>query len=288
MSLAIPVNDPSEIDPWTVMPAAICAIEQEAPGVHTFAIQLRDAANASAFRFQPGQFNMLYIPGVGEAAMSLSGNRNHAGPILHTIRSVGNVTRTLATGQIGTSLGIRGPFGSHWPIESSHGRDLIIVAGGIGLAPLRPVVYDVMAQRDLFGTVSLLIGTRTPADLLYEAEFQSWRDAGIVVQATVDRADQQWTGNIGVVTLLLQRLAIPRPRQSVLLTCGPEVMMKHTIQTALDRGVDESDIWLSLERNMNCAIGHCGHCQYGPHFICKDGPVLRFDRVKDLMEIDSL
>ncbi len=164
----------------------------------------------------------------------------------------------------------------------------MIVAGGIGLAPLRPVVYSIVNQRDRFGNVSLLIGTRTPDDLLYESEFDAWSSAGIDVQVTVDRAEDPWLGNIGVVTLLLQRLAISRPKQSVLFTCGPEVMMSYTIRTAIERGVSLQNIWLSLERNMNCAIGHCGHCQWGPHFICKDGPVLRYDQVAPLMEVDSL
>lgn len=231
---------------------------------------------------------MLYLPGVGEAAMSVSGNPSQHSNIVHTVRRIGGVTGTLSGCRVGDSLGIRGPFGSHWPIELCDGQDVIIVAGGIGLAPLRPVVYAIQNQRDRFGAVSLLIGTRTPADLLYESEFESWTKAGIDVQATVDRALGPWSGNIGVVTMLLQRLAIPNPDRSTLLTCGPEVMMNYTIRTAIDRGVNPTNIWLSLERNMNCAIGHCGHCQLGPHFICKDGPVLRHDQVGELMEVDSL
>ena len=278
----------SASDPWKVFPATIGDSIEEAPRVRSFTIRLSDEDDANHYRFKPGQFNMLYLPGVGEAAMSVSGNPVQTGQVVHSVRQIGRVTGTLSAMQIGDSLGIRGPFGSHWPIDSAAGKDIVIVAGGIGLAPLRPVVYAIQSQRERFGTVSLLIGTRTPIDLLYESEFDTWDAAGIDVQPTVDRADHQWTGNIGVVTLLLQRLAIPNPERSVLLTCGPEVMMNYTIRTAIDRGIDPASIWLSLERNMNCAIGHCGHCQFGPHFICKDGPVLRYDQISDLMEVDSL
>ena len=276
----------NEFDPWCVFPATIHEIVDEAPGIRSYSISIQN--ETAGYSAEPGQFNMLYLPGVGEAAMSISKISGGREKIMHTVRTVGNLTRTLATLSAGASLGLRGPFGSHWPIESYPGRDLIIVAGGIGLAPLRPLVHTICDQRDRYGTVSLLIGTRTPADLLYEAEFASWMAAGIDVQLTVDRANQGWTGHIGVVTLLLQRLPISSLEQSVLFTCGPEVMMNYAIRTAVERGLKRTDILLSLERNMNCAIGHCGHCQFGPHFICKDGPVLRYDRVSHLLEVDSL
>jgi NAD(P)H-flavin reductase len=278
----------SALDPWRVIPVTISDTNDEAPSVRSYVLSMVDSGDAARYHFQPGQFNMLYLPGVGEAAMSVSGDPHERGKVVHTVRAIGNVTGTLAACRVGDSLGLRGPFGSHWPLESCYQKDIIIVAGGIGLAPLRPVVYALQQQRDRFGSVSLLIGTRSPADLLYENEFESWNSADIDIQATVDRADDQWSGNIGVVTLLLGRLVIPNPDSTVLFTCGPEVMMNYSIRTALERGVDPSNIWLSLERNMNCAIGHCGHCQLGPHFICKDGPVLRYDQVSKLMEVDSL
>lgn len=236
---------------------------------------------------RPGQFNMLYVPGLGECAISLSGLPD-SGLMDHTIRSVGNVTAALTRMTVGDSIGIRGPFGSWWPVDECVTRDVIIVGGGIGLAPLRPVIAEIVSRRDDFGQVSLLIGARSPTDLLFASQYDRWRDAGIHVDVTVDRADSNWNDDIGVVTLLLDRLTILRPRETVMMACGPEVMMMYAIQSAIARGLPTEHLWLSLERNMNCALGTCGHCQFGPHFICKDGPVLRFDRVASLMEIADL
>lgn len=275
-------------DPWRVMPARIEDIRNETPGVLTYRVRLLDEASAARYSAKAGQFNMLYLPGIGEAAISLSGPPGASETLVHTIRAVGNVTRALAYATIGFPLGLRGPFGTHWPIEQYTGHDLILVAGGIGLAPLRPVIYEIIANRNKYQRVNVLMGARTPADMLYEDEYESWRSAGIDIETTVDRAEKEWTGNVGVVTLLLARLGIVHADETALFCCGPEVMMKYAVQAARDRGVPERNLWLSLERNMNCAIGHCGHCQLGPHFICKDGPVLRYPQVADLMRVDSL
>ncbi len=275
-------------DPYAVAPSQIVGVQQETPGVQTYAIELTDAEDRTRYRAKPGQFNMLYLPGIGEAAISLSRGASNGNPLVHTIRAVGNVTRTLASAGAGYSLGVRGPFGSDWPIDQAAGKELVLVAGGIGLAPMRPVVEHVMNHREQFDRVSVLIGARTPEDLLYHREYGTWQGAGIDVQTTVDRAASDWRGHVGVVTLLLDRLRIISPRQTLMFSCGPEVMMTYAIRAIRQRGVPRENLWLSLERNMNCAIGHCGHCQLGPHFICKDGPVLRYDQVNQLMRVDSL
>ncbi len=275
-------------DPYAVAPARIVDIQSETPAVRTYTIELTDAEDRGVYNAKPGQFNMLYLPGIGEAAISLSRCTADGEPLVHTIHAVGNVTRTLANAAEGYSLGVRGPFGSSWPIEQAMGRDLILVAGGIGLAPMRPVVETVVANRKNFGRVSLLVGARSPDDLLYGQEFEPWKSAEIDVQTTVDRASHEWSGHVGVVTLLLDRLRIASPQGAVMFCCGPEVMMTYAIRSARQRGVPRENLWLSLERNMDCAIGHCGHCQLGPHFFCKDGPVLRYDQVNQLMRVDSL
>lgn len=275
-------------EPWTTTSARVTDIQDETPGVKTYHIELSDADDRLAYHAEPGQFNMLYLPGVGESAISLSHLPAPGEPLVHTIRAVGNVTQTLAKFTTGDSLGVRGPFGSHWPIESARGKDLILVAGGIGLAPLRPVIDHVRKHRSDFGRVSLLMGARKPADLLYQNEYPSWQSSDIDVQTTVDRAPPDWHAHVGVVTLLVNRIGIVRPEQTMLFCCGPEVMMTYAIRAVRERGVPRANLWLSLERNMNCAIGHCGHCQLGPHFICKDGPVLRYDQVNRLMRVDSL
>jgi len=283
-------------DPWQVESVILTAVCQESPGVATYQFQPTAAAavagnavvNPRSQPAQPGQFNMLYLPGIGEAAISISGLQSTSGVIVHTIRSVGSVTGAIGSLPLGTTLGMRGPFGSVWPLDRCVGRDVVLMGGGIGLAPLRPVVQEIMRRRDAFGSVHLLIGARTPQDLLYQNEYSTWQAAGIDVETTVDRAGTNWSGQIGVATLLLERLQLTRPQQTALLTCGPEVMMLYAIRTALARGLSSHHIWLSLERSMNCAVGTCGHCQFGPHFICKDGPVLRYDQVEPFMEVADL
>jgi NAD(P)H-flavin reductase len=275
-------------DPWLAHTVRVDRITPEVAGVATYDLVFTDEATAAEFAFRPGQFNMLYLPGVGEAAISICGNPAETSRLPHTIRHAGNVTQELSRLQPGATIGLRGPFGSHWPIEECDGKDVILVAGGVGLPPFRPVIYEILADRDRFGRVSLLYGSRTPETLLYTDQFDQWRAAGIEVIATVDRATSGWKGHVGVVTLLLERLAVPIPEDTFLFTCGPEVMMWYVIQTARSRGIPTENLWMSLERNMNCAIGLCGHCQFGPEFLCKDGPVLRFDRVAPFLKVEQL
>jgi NAD(P)H-flavin reductase len=273
---------------WEVATARIREMRDETPGVTTYHIEICDPVHRHAYQAKPGQFNMLYVPGVGEAAISLSRLVLADKPIVHTIHAVGNVTRSLARLKPGDSIGVRGPFGSSWPIETMRGSDLILIAGGIGLAPLRPVVDYIVKHRNDFGRVSLLMGARTPSDLLYAGEYDSWNSAGIDVQTTVDRASIDWHGHVGVVTLMLSRLGIAHLDRTAMFCCGPEVMMTYAIGALRERGMPREQLWLSLERNMTCGIGHCGRCQLGTHFICKDGPVLRYDQIHRLMQVDSL
>jgi NAD(P)H-flavin reductase len=231
---------------------------------------------------------MLYLPGAGESAISLSAHPQSRTRWAHTIRTAGNVTQTLARLSVGETLGLRGPYGSSWPIDACLGHDVILVAGGIGLPPLRPVIYHILAQRNDFGRVTVLHGARGPATLMYPGEYAEWGRGGVDVQTTVDRAEPEWKGNVGVVTQLLERLELPRPRQTVLMTCGPDVMMHFTAKGALARGIPSENLWLSTERNMQCAVGLCGHCQLGPSFVCKDGPVYRYDRMAPFLKVEGL
>ena len=273
-------------NPWLSQRAVIREILPEIADVATYRLQLADREANASYRFLPGQFNMFYLPGVGEVAISVSARLD--GFLEHTIRAVGSVTRGLERLRPGATLGLRGPFGSSWPIDQCQGQDVIVVTGGIGLAPLRPMIYELLNNRDNYGRITLLYGARTPDTLLYEKEFANWIGAGLEIHTTVDRSAQGWLGNVGVVPLLVDRQPIRSPGRTQILACGPEVMMRYTVLSALDRGIPKEQIWLSLERNMQCAVGLCGHCQLGPAFVCKDGPVFRFDKIEPFLQVEGL
>jgi NAD(P)H-flavin reductase len=274
------------VNPWQSDTVTIRETIAEAPGVTTFRLAFVDQRRAAAFRFRPGQFGMLYAPGVGEVPIGISGSAADR-TLSFTVRVAGNTTRALSALCTGHSLGLRAPFGSAWPLELCDGADVLIVAGGLGLPPLRPVIYELLANRRRYGRVTLIYGARTPDRLIYACEYDSW-SRELELQTTVDRADLNWTGNVGVVPLLVDRLQPLVPERTVVFTCGPEVMMRFTVRSALVRGVPVERIYASTERNMQCAIGLCGHCQLGPEFICKDGPVFRYDRIEPWLGVEGL
>jgi NAD(P)H-flavin reductase len=254
----------------------------------TFTLELLPANEAPGSPFSAGQFNMLYVFGVGEVPMSISGDPGNPQLLIHTTRAVGVVTRAMRKLKPGDMVGIRGPFGNPWPLEEAAGKDVLIVAGGLGLAPLRPVVYQILSQRPKYGSVILLYGARTPGDILYLKELERWRSRlDLRVEATVDRALTTWRGRVGVVTGLIPKVSY-KPQQVVAMVCGPEVMMRFTVQALENTGIDSKQIYISMERNMKCAVGFCGHCQFGPQFICKEGPVFRYDRIAPFLRIREL
>ena len=206
---------------------------------------------------------------------------------MHTTRIVGTVTKALGKLRPGDGLGVRGPFGSGWPLEQVAGRDVVVVAGGIGLAPLRGALQLLLRHREQLGGLVLLYGVRTPEDILYRRDLERWSKGGLQVYVTVDRATGSWLGHVGVVTSLISHAPFDAVH-AVAMVCGPEVMMRYTVLELQKRGISEERIFLSMERNMKCAIGFCGHCQFGPEFICKDGPVFRYDRIKSWLGIREL
>lgn len=249
----------------------------------TFSLELD-----GGFPFLPGQFNMLYAFGTGEVPISISGDPSNPGRLVHTIRRVGATTEALCRLNSGDSVGVRGPYGTAWPVSVAAGKHLLIVAGGIGLAPLRPVVYEALRNRDRFRSVALLYGARTPADLLFAPELEKWRDrTDFDCRVTVDRGDPGWHGNTGVVTTLIDARTID-PENTVAMICGPEVMMRFAARNLRQRRMAASDIYLSEERNMKCGIGVCGHCQLGPLLLCKHGPVLTYERLEPLLLVREL
>jgi NAD(P)H-flavin reductase len=210
------------------------------------------------------------------------------GPLVHTVRAVGAVSDAICAARPGSVLGVRGPFGNTWPVEAAAGSDVVIVAGGIGLAPLRPALYHVLRNRGRYGEVVLLYGSRTPADLLYAKELERLRGRfDLQVDVTVDNAEGGWRGKVGVVPQLIAGARFDE-ESTVALVCGPEIMMHFTARGLVERGVPEERVYLSMERNMRCGVGHCGHCQLGPTLICRDGPVYRYDELAPLMAVREL
>ena len=249
----------------------------------TFTLELKAAKSKDGFTFAAGQFNMLYVFGIGEVPISISGDPAKPEMLIHTTRAAGTVTRQMKKLKKGDSLGVRGPYGSYWPVTKSEGNDLVIVAGGIGMAPLRPVIYQALASRNRYGKVILIYGARSTADLLYKRELENWRlRHDFEVHVTIDRGDIRWKGNVGVVTTLIPKVVVDLSH-TVAMVCGPEIMMRYSIMELMAKGLGSDKIFVSMERNMKCGVGLCGHCQHGPSFVCKDGPVYRYDHIKDWM-----
>ncbi len=266
--------------------AQLVNIQQEAPGIATYWLKFLDEEFQNLYSFKPGQFNILSVPAYGEAAISISSDVEDKESIGHTIRIAGDVTNAVARLRVGDTVGVRGPYGTNWPIEACIGKDVYIAAGGIGLPPLRPVIYHIMKNRSSFGEVVVLYGARTPNDLQFRDEYEEWRKADINVMVTVDRATEGWEGTVGVVPLLFYRLRMD-PDKSIALTCGPEIMMRFVVYEALARRLPENNIYVSFERNMKCGFGSCGHCQLGPYFVCKDGPVFSYNRLQPYFNVED-
>ena len=266
--------------------AEITDITPEIEGVSTYWLKFTDPAIQKAYTFQPGQFNMVYVPGIGEAAISICSDPQNPSSIGHSIRFVGNVTRAISHLKVGDTVGLRGPFGSAWPMESLTGKDIFIACGGIGLPPLRPAIYHIIHNREKYGKVTVLYGARTPKELMYTDEYEAWRKAGIDIEVSVDRGDTDWTGRVGVVPMWFYQFRFDA-RKTAVLTCGPEIMIRFVIFEALARRIPLDSIFVSLERNMKCGQGSCGHCQLGPYFICKDGPVFRFDALQPFLNVEE-
>ncbi|MCQ3930084.1 MAG: Ni/Fe hydrogenase subunit gamma [Chloroflexi bacterium] len=265
-------------DPMQPEPFRVKRVMKES--YDTFTLEMEPVNSERLFTFAPGQFNMLYIFGVGEIPISISGDPNQPAMLVHTTRIVGAVTKAMSKLKAGDVLGVRGPFGTGWPVSAAKGCDVVLVAGGIGLAPLRPVLYQMLAHRDRYGKVVLLYGCRSPEDILFRKELEKWRARfDLEIFVTVDYGDSDWHGNVGVVTKLIPKAPFDA-LNAVTMVCGPEVMMRFTAIELQKRGVQGESIALSMERNMKCAIGLCGHCQFGPTFICKDGPVFTYPQLQ--------
>ncbi len=273
-------------DPMLPRVARVVRRVRELPD--TFTLDLVAADGGPLMHYAPGQFTMMYVFGVGEIPVSISGDAADATRLVQTVRAVGKVSEAVTRLNAGDVLGVRGPYGTAWPVAQGYGRDVVVVAGGLGLAPLRPALYQLQAERKRFGKLVLLYGTRRPADILFRRQLASWRrQLDMQIEVTVDHATTDWRGHVGVVTKLIPRLGIDA-ENAMALVCGPEVMLRFAAGALQDIGMAEDAIHLSLERNMKCAVGLCGHCQFAGNFICKDGAVMRYDQVRRLLGLKEI
>ena len=270
-------------DPMLPQPCSVRQVVKETPD--TFTLTLEAPSGAGRNRFQPGQFSMLWVFGVGELPISISGDPAERDRLVYNraLRRSGNPNAgEPRSGR--EAVGVRGPFGTGWPVEKAQGRDVLVIAGGIGLAPLRPVIYEVLHNREKYGRLVILYGARSPRDLLYRKELAAWaRQRETQVLVTVDYGGLSWRGNVGVVTTLFKYARL-QPAHSLAFACGTQIMMRFVARDLETHGLARENICLSMERNMKCAVGFCGHCQYGRHFICKDGPIFSYDRMRPLLE----
>ncbi len=269
-----------------MQPARYVVAGRHAETPDTVTLMLRPVDDAIP-RPRPGQFTMLYAFGVGEVPVSVSGFHGGAGPLVHTIRAVGATTRARCAPAPGAMIGVRGPFGTSWGLHGADGRDVLIVAGGIGLAPLRPVVLAALAERARYDRVVVLVGARSPDDLIFTRELRTWRKRGADVRVTVDRGTPDWDGQVGLITGLIED-AVFDPAWTAAFVCGPEIMMRRSAEVLVNCGVAAADVRVSLERNMRCGTALCGHCQLGPLLLCRDGPVVSYAEAAPLVSVKEL
>ncbi len=282
-------------DRYLPFEAVIKWIKKETRDTATYALKINKKEIQRTYKFKPGQFNMLSIPGVGEVPISISSCTMDQN-LTHTIRVAGDVTTQISKMNVGDVIGVRGPFGNGWPIEEFEHRDLLIIAGGLGIAPLRSVIRQVIADIRHKGSKKgianrnriILYGAKTPKDIIFRDEFPEYKDF-FNIYLSVDKADPEeyWRGEVGYITKLFDKLSFD-PLNSLALICGPEVMMQSTTKELIIRGVPAEKIFLSMERNMNCGMGTCGHCFFGPKFVCKDGPVFRFSDIENLLGLKEI
>jgi len=239
----------------------------------------------------PGHIYMIFVYGFAEVPVSFSEISRRDGKLVlgHTVRAVGSVTRALVnTAKPGVSIGVRGPYGNGWPVKESAGRDVLIIAGGIGLAQLRPVIKHVESRREDYGKLVILYGARTPEDMLFKYELSRYESIpNTTVKLSVDKPQPEWRGHVGFVTDLIDHVELD-PKNTVAFVCGPEIMMKVAAKKLLAKGLRKDSIYLSLERRMRCGTGICGTCQLGHFFVCKDGPVFSYEAVEDYLRVEGL
>lgn len=273
--------------PYLPFEAEVVERLQDAATIFTLRLRITDPARRNAYRFEPGQFNMVYLYGVGEVPISIVSDPRHCDTLDHTIRAVGRVTRGLAALRVGDRLGLRGPFGRGWPLQEAHGKDVVVATGGLGCAPVVSVIHYVLQRRAQFGRLVIMQGVKHSEDLIWREQYERWSalpDTQVLLAA--DQGGAGWPWHVGRPTQLVDQARFD-PERHVVMMCGPEIMMRLMAEALLARGASERYIWLSMERNMQCAVGHCGHCQHGGRFVCRDGPVFAWQQVQELLHVQG-
>ncbi len=286
MGVLQPRLDYAMNEPGPMVPAPFTVRESRQDTDDTWTVWL-EANSGEPFPFAPGQFTMLSAGGAGEVPISISGDADQPGQLMQTIRAVGLATQAICAAQPGNVLSVRGPFGSSWPVADVEGADVVVAVGGIGLPPLRGAILRMLAQRERYGRLVLLYGARTPDQLLFTDEIEEWKQRGLEVFVTVDAAGPEWIGPVGVVTRLIRRAGLQSDNM-VAMSCGPEVMMRFVVAGLQQHGLQADRMFVSMERNMQCGIGHCGHCQLGPTLVCRDGPVYKWSELEPWLAIREL
>lgn len=272
------------MNPYLPREAEVVERIEESP--NTFSLHLR-LTDGQPYSFEPGQFNMLYLHGVGEVPISIvADGAEDAGrntTLTHTIRALGRVTHGLAALQAGDHIGLRGPYGRGWPMRAAEGRDVVVVTGGLGCAPAVSIIHHILDRRERYGKLSILQGVKHTDDLIWRAQYDAWSALpDVQVLLAADVASPGWPGHVGLVTTLFEYLELA-PQRSMAMLCGPEAMMRAAAEGLHARGLPAEAIFLSMERNMQCAVGHCGHCQIGGSFVCRDGPVFAWPELRGLL-----
>ena len=268
------------------MAAEVVDRVQETPNMFTLRLRIEDGDGHRAYRFQPGQFNMVYLYGVGEIPISIVSDPEDEHLLGHTVRAVGRVSNAMALLKPGDTVAIRGPFGRGWPLREAEAHDVLLVSGGLGCAPVVSVITYILRRRERYGRLTILQGVKRANDLIWRERYEKWaRLPATQVLLAADVGGAVWRGAVGPVTVLFDRMEGFEPQQTVAMMCGPEAMMRAATKELIGRGVTEDRLWVSLERNMQCGRGHCGHCQIGPWFLCKDGPVFNYPQIKSLFGV---
>ena len=269
-----------------MVPAPFEVVAKRQNTADTWTLELTPRSG-EPLEFEPGQFTMLAAAGAGEVPISISGDPDTPERLVHTVRAVGLATGAICDARPGQVLSVRGPFGNPWPVDAVEGADVLIAAGGIGLPPLRPAILRMLSRRERYGRLVLIYGGRSPDQLLFTDELARWTERGFEVWVTVDAAGPEWIGHVGVVTRLIRPARLD-PGALVAMSCGPEVMMRFLVAALVNHGVGHDQMYVSMERNMQCGIGHCGHCQLGPTLVCRDGPVYRWSEIESWLAIREL